>query len=312
MQFGVHFTNYRPEGAPEPALELAQQAEELGFVSVWAGDHIVDPEHTDTVYPHSPPGVRRTGQVGGGMPDPAVLLAMMAARTKSIRVGFDVIIVPYREPLPSAKTIATLDNLSDGRVIVGIGIGWHEQEFEALGVPFNARGSRTDETVEIWRKVWTGKNVSHTGKHWSFKPLRMLPAPAQPDGPPLWMGGDGKLARRRAARFCQAWVPAFHSPERYAHDIAEIRELAAQYGRPTPLAAIQRPTRFTETTYQPAEEELTNPYRNLVGTPDQIRGYLRQYQRAGVEHFVVRPLGEPGEIGEFMETWHREIMPAFR
>lgn len=311
MRFGVHLTHYRPAGAAEPAVEAAKQAEDLGFHSVWAGDHVVDPLHVAARYPHSPPGVIRTSQRDGGMPDPFILLAVIAGRTRRIALGFDVLVVPYRPPLVTAKQIASLDALSGGRVIVGVGVGWHIQEFEALGVPFVERGRRTEEAIAIWRRVWSGDNVDFDGEFTRFPPLRMLPRPAQPGGPPIWFGGDGPTARRRAGRLADGWIPTFESAERYGADIGAIRADAAAHGRPPPVAALQRPTRVTDRPFEPSETDLANPYRPLVGTPDQIVDAIRRYQRAGVEHLVFRADDpSPAALTRLIERLSREVLPA--
>lgn len=313
MRFGLHLTHYRPAGAGEPAIEFAQQAEALGFDSVWAGDHIVNPKHVDTVYPHTAPGTRRTTQASGGMPDPFVLLGVIAGKTSRVRLGFDVLIAPYRPPLLTAKMLATLDALSGGRVIAGIGVGWHEQEFEALGVPFRERGARTDETVEIWRRAWTGENVAFEGRFSRFEELRVLPRPIQPGGPPVWIGGDGAITRRRAATYGDGWIPTFTSPDRYRADFAAIRETAIQAGRPAPTAATQQRMRITDRPYAYSDDELANPYRPVIGTPGQIISLIREFEDAGVEHFVLTRTGEsPEALSDLMERFAREVMPAFR
>lgn len=313
MRFGIHLTHYRPAGADEPAIEFAVRAEELGFDSVWAGDHVVNPEFVDTVYPHTMPGTRRTTQASGGMPDPFVLLSVIAGKTSRVRLGFDVLIVPYRPPLLTAKMIATLDALSGGRVIAGIGVGWHEQEFEALGVPFRERGPRTDETVAIWRRVWSGENVSFEGRFTRFESLRVLPRPIQAGGPPIWMGGDGPLARKRTAAYADAWLPTFTSPERYRAEYAGIKAAALQAGRPAPIGATQQRTLIADTPYIYTEEELANPYRPLMGTPDQIIAVIREFEAAGVEDFILTRTGETADaLAELMTRFSRDVMPAFR
>jgi probable F420-dependent oxidoreductase len=313
MRFGIHLTHYRSAGADEPAIDFAVRAEELGYDSVWAGDHVVNPEHVDTVYPHTAPGIRRTTQASGGMPDPFVLLGIIAGKTGRVRLGFDVLIAPYRPPLLASKMIATLDALSGGRVIAGIGAGWHEQEFEALGVPFHERGPRTDEAVAVWKKVWSGENVAFEGRFQRFDSLRVLPRPLQPGGPPIWMGGDGPWARKSAAAYADGWLPTFISADRYREQYAAIREAALRNGRPAPLAATQQRTLITDTPYVYSDDELLNPYRPLAGTPDQIIAVIRDFEAAGAQYFVLTRTGEsPEALAELMERFAREVMPAFR
>jgi probable F420-dependent oxidoreductase len=311
LRFGVHLSHYRAFDVPEPAVELAQLAEESGFSSVWVGDHIVQPRDVKTVYPGDPPGTFRTTQAPGGMADPLVLLGVIAGKTTTLRLGLYVLIVPYRPAMLTAKQISTLDALSGGRAIAGAGVGWLEQEFEALGVPFEERGPRTDEAIKVWRELWTGKNVEFHGNYTDFKPLFMLPRPVQPGGPPVWIGGGSAPARRRAALLGDGWLPNTITAARYGSLIGEIREQAAAAGRTATTAAVAKRMKIVDTSQ--AQGDPADPKLPLFGTPDEIIAEIRAYRDAGVEEFVISQSGnQPEEIEELIKRFSRDIMPAFK
>lgn len=311
MRFGAHLTHYRKKDAPEPAVEFAEQAEELGFATVWVGDHPLNPKRVDCIYPYAAPNTRRTNQASGGMPDPFVLLAVIGGRTSRIKLGFTELVIPYRPQLITAKQVATLDALTGGRVILGVGVGWHVQEFEALEVSFEDRHAQGDEAIALWRKVWSGENVEFDGQFTRFETLFVLPRPAQAGGPPIWVGGDTPPDRRRAALLADGWIPTFFSAERYKTEYAEICRMAAGAGRPKPTGGMRKVIKIVDT---PAESaNIENPYRHLIGTPDQVVAALKEYEAAGVEEMSVSTGSEdPNEVPLTMERFARDIMPAFR
>jgi probable F420-dependent oxidoreductase len=311
VEFGVFIPQARVEGSYSRWLDLARQAEELGFDSVWVPDHVLSPAVVDSVYPHAKPNTRFTTQSNTEMPDPLLAMAILSAHTSRLRIGVGVLVVPYRPPLVLANQIATLDAMTGGRIELGVGVGWHIQEFEALGVPYAERGGRTDEAIEIWRALWTGRNAAYNGRFTSFPELKILPAPLQPGGPPIWVGGDSPGARRRAAHFGDVWYPAFASAERYREQSAAIREVAATHGRPAPRGAIQRPVSIVANGPVPSVD-TSNPYYPTAGNPDAVIAQLKAFERAGVTAINVHLAGGPNPIDEAMPLFAKTVIPAFR
>src|SRR5256885_1845815 len=181
MKFGIAFANAGPLGEPELAVGLARLAEELGFESLWTVEHVAVPSGYASEYPYS-----ETGRMPGGdqvaIADPLIWLAYVAAATSSIRLATGILILPQRNPLVLAKEVATLDRLSGGRVDLGIGVGWLREEFDALGVPFERRGARTDEYVDVMRRLWTEPSSEVAGEFTNFGELNSYPKPARPVG----------------------------------------------------------------------------------------------------------------------------------
>lgn len=312
MRFSVQVSHYRPRGGAEPAIEFAGQAEELGFDAVWVADRVLDPARVAAVYPNGGPNVVHSEGIRGGIADPIVLLSMIGARTRRIRLGLSVLVVPYRPALLAAKQIASLDALTGGRVIAGAGAGWHVQEFESLGVRFEERGPRTDEAMRVWKTVWSGDMVEFHGTYTDFAPLAVLPQPAQPGGPPIWIGGHSGPARRRAAHFGDAWFPTSVTPARYRAGIAEIRRIATELGRPCPIGGFVRRIVFTERS-EPGRD-LFDPYATLVATPDEVIQVIRAYEANGVQHLKIdidRTSEDPNDVPVLMERFARDVMPAF-
>lgn len=311
MKFGVHLTRSGSSPGDISTVELAGEAEALGFHSVWVGDHVVSPKYVHTVNPHAP-GSSLVTEQAGGLSDPFILLSYIGALTKRVRLGFDVLVAPYRPPLPSAKQIATLDSLSCGRVVVGIGAGWHEQEFNALGIPFKERGPRTDEAIAIWKRVWTGENVDFRGRFSRFEALQVLPAPAQQGGPPIWVGGDSPKARRRAAEIGDGWNPTFNSVGRYRREYSEICRKAASLGRKPPTAGLQQRIRILDRAEDPGTLDPTFAYHPIAGTPDQVIAALRAYDEIGVSEIIVSHVGhDSNELGRLVRRFGEDVLPAF-
>src|SRR5215470_7063668 len=202
-EIGMVQFSFRPPGAdylgfeatPEGIIETACKAEELGFDAVLLNDHII----VD--------GSPRALPSWGNTYDPLIGLSYIAARTTRIRLGTSVLIMPYRNPVATAKQLATLDQLSGGRVIAGVGAGWSEAESEALGVPFRERGARSTEYLRVWQACWGPDPVSFRGRFFSFTDMRARPKPRQQPHPPIWIGGGSDAALRRTAEFAQIWQP---------------------------------------------------------------------------------------------------------
>ncbi|MDH3754478.1 MAG: LLM class F420-dependent oxidoreductase [Acidimicrobiia bacterium] len=234
LKFGLAFASSVGTDAVS-ALEIARVAESVGFESVWGGEHVVFPTSIESVYPYTADGeVPATPDTP--IPDPLIWLAYVAAAAPTVRLGTCILILPQRNPLVLAKELATLDHLSEGRVELGIGVGWMKEEFDALGVPWQRRGARTDEYVDVLRAVWSGSHVEFHGEFVDFDPLTCTPRPVQGGNIPLLVGGDTPAAVRRAARLADGYFPGEADPGKLAELIAAVRaECTAQERDPDSL-----------------------------------------------------------------------------
>ena len=230
MKFGIVFANVGPWGLPDNATAMAEAAEEFGVDSLWTVEHVVVPKGYESAYPYSPTG-KMPGPEDSPIPDPLVWLTYVAAKSTTLRLCTGVLILPQRNPLVLAKEVATLDQLSGGRVSLGIGVGWLEEEFDALGIPFNERAARTDETVDALRAAWTQNPASHHGTHFDFTDVHVLPQPVQPGGVPIVVGGHTNVAARRAGRLGDGFFPAQGGVDELPALLEVMRKAAADAGR---------------------------------------------------------------------------------
>ncbi len=247
MKFGLAFASSVGTD-PASALEIARVAEAVGFESVWGGEHVVMPSVIDSPYPYTSDG-KIPASPETSIPDPLIWLAYVAAVAPTLRLGTCILILPQRNPLVLAKELATLDHLSGGRVELGIGVGWMKEEFDALDVPWEHRGRRTDEYLAAMRMVWSGSHVEFHGEFVDFEPLTSTPRPAQGANIPILVGGDTPVAIRRAARLADGYFPGESNPVRLGELITNVRE-ACQ--------AIDR---------DPAEVEINAMFGAHIGNP---------------------------------------------
>lgn len=285
MEFGVHLRSVAigPTAAPEKIRALVQTAEEVGLHSVWMPDHIVNPTQFTSRYPYSAPG---------GF-DPAsqetyydflAALPYIAGQTRRLRLGTSVMIVPYRNPLVVAKWIATLDQLSGGRVLVGVGTGWLAEEFQALAQPhFAARGALTDEYIRIWKELWTKKEARFEGRYYRFDPVVAGPKPLQRPHPPIWVGGNTRPALRRAAELGDGWHPVQIGPDELGRGIETLRALAEQRGRnPDELTiSVRVVIDFTDQPAPPGQ-----PGWHMAGDTAAVVAGCERYRALGVRLLI--------------------------
>jgi len=229
MKFGLMFANAGPLGTVDMTVGVAQLAEELGFESLWAVEHVVVPSGYQSEYPYSPNG-RMPGGEDLALPDPLIWLSFVAGVTTRIRLGTGILVLPQRNPLVLAKELATLDALSRGRMELGVGVGWLREEFEALGVPFEKRGARTDEYIDVLRRVWTEPETSYDGEFTRFAPVKSYPKPAREGGIPIHIGGHSEASARRAGRLGDGYFPGRGEPE-LLHLLEVMRTSARDAGR---------------------------------------------------------------------------------
>lgn len=235
MKFGLAFASSVGTDS-RSALEICRKAEAVGFDSVWGGEHVIRPDKIESPYPYTEDG-EMPGDAETPIPDPLIWLAYVAAAAPTLRLGTCILIVPQRNPLVLAKELATLDQLSDGRVELGLGVGWLREEFDALGIPWERRGARNDEYIAAMRALWAGPHAEYHGQFVDFDPATCNPRPVN-GSIPILVGGDTPAAIRRAARMADGYFPGSTDPEKLAGLIQEVRRAAEQEGRDADSIAI--------------------------------------------------------------------------
>ncbi len=229
MKFGLAYANTIPFTDPAPATDLVVAAEEAGFESVWTVEHVIWPHEYDSVYPYHPSG-KMPGTPEVPIPDPVVWLTWVAAATSRIRLGTGVMILPLRNPLVLAKQLATLDHLSGGRMELGIGAGWLEEEFDAVGVPFEGRGRRVDEMIDAMRALWGGGSASFSGEVFSFRDVALNPKPFA-GSIPIVVGGQSQAAIRRTVARGDGFYPGPDSLDELERIVAALQAECEAAGR---------------------------------------------------------------------------------
>jgi alkanesulfonate monooxygenase SsuD/methylene tetrahydromethanopterin reductase-like flavin-dependent oxidoreductase (luciferase family) len=296
---------------PEPEREWLAAAEQLPIESVWQGGHLLPP---------SPTGEAITR------------LALMTAWTERVRVGSAILLLPLYPPVIVAKQLADLDSRSGGRLSVGVGVGGEfAHEFESVGVPLSERGARTDEAIEVLRKLWRGGPASHHGRFFDFDEIELRPvrppgaeaSAMQPGGPPLLVSGRKLPAMRRAARLGDGWMPYLLSPDAYASSVSSIREEAAAIGRELGsfewmMYLYTSIRRDGDRAREDAANFLGGAYGDKSsamldriapsGTPEEVAVRLQQYVDAGVRHFIISPAA-PTDTLEIVQLAAEEVLP---
>ena len=231
----------------EGIRRFVQRAEELGFESVLAGDHIVLPTGGTNQYPYTADG-SFSRPPDEPFLETMTMLGYMAACTSSIKLGSTVIILPYRNPVVQAKMFASLDVLSGGRMICGVGVGWLEKEFETLGVPYDQRGPMSDEFLEIFRLLWTEKAPEFHGRYYDIEGIQFEPKPVQRPHIPIWVGGHTRRALRRTAKYGDCWHTTRQTPDFVAQNLPYLREQMERAGRdPSSISiSLKRSLHFTD------------------------------------------------------------------
>jgi probable F420-dependent oxidoreductase len=230
MQYGITLPGVGPLATSEALLAVATLAESLGFGSVWVTDHIAIPQRATSLYPyredHKLPWPTDIPYL-----DAFTALNWVGAVTRRVRLGTSVLILPLRPPLMVAKTVATLDHLSGGRVLLGVGAGWLKEEFDLLGQPFEDRGRRMREAIRVLKACWGDDPVHFDGTYYRLPPFGMSPKPAQGPGLPVLGGGESAVALRRVAEVCDGWHPLNLTPDQVAERLPHLREHVARAGR---------------------------------------------------------------------------------
>ena len=305
----------------ETLVEFSQRVEELKFESAWVIDHLLvgEPIYRCTWY------------------EPLSVLTAMATVTKRVKLGTSVLVLPIRNPAILAKQIATMDHLSKGRIILGVGNGWWDKEFEACGVPKSERGPRVSETIQILRKLWTGEPTDHSGKFFHFKGISMEPKPFQKPCPPIWIAGGTAVGKaegvysvkaeqvlKRIARLGDGWIArAVTTANKISDDYKRIKEYARQYGR-DPEKIVFAHLNFVHITDEhdahmesarQAFSKISNlPFEDIkreyiVGPKQVVTQRIDELMKLGIQHLIVWPTGPDYKTIEFLAD---EIMPRYK
>ena len=290
MRYGVAIPQAGKFAEPAAMRAMARAVEDLGFDSLWVSDHVIVPEGS--------------GYIPEFMDEPLATLAFLAAETRHVQIGTSVLIVPYRDPVFTAKFLSTVDMLSNGRLVVGVGAGWLEEEFAALSVPFSERGPRTDEYLRVFRNLWETETSSFSGTWKQYERMRMYPkaSSARRGSIPLLVGGNGRASIRRAGELGDGWHPINVAPGDMPGLVAQYREACARFGRPTgPIVLRHMPGGRTPPG---------GPRAPLTGSANDQAADVRAYAQAGVDEMMLS-LGARSvdELVQTLRRFMREVPP---
>jgi probable F420-dependent oxidoreductase len=271
---------------------LGPAVEERGFESLWLPEHVVLFDQYQSSYPYSPDG-KMPGGADTGVLEPLMALSYVAAVTDRVKLGTAICLIPQRNPVYTAKQVADLDLLSGGRAVLGVGIGWLREEFEALNVPFAHRGRRTDEYLQVIKSLWTEETSSFEGELYQLPACRMYPKPVQSPHPPVVVGGESRAAMRRAARHGQGWLSFNRLPEQCLPALGELDAELAEVGR---------------SRQDPDFAVSVCPYFQPVSA-----GSIEEYHAAGVDRLVVLCLGfTPEDLLPTLDRLVKEVLEPAR
>jgi probable F420-dependent oxidoreductase len=282
MKIGIAGANLPPLTEREPAMAFAQLAEAAGVESIWTYEHIVVPAEYRSTYPYSDDG--RMPVEGSGLADALDWIAFLAGVTERIMFGTGMLILPEHNPIMVAKRAATIDRLSGGRLLLGVGVGWMKEEFDALGVPWSHRGPRMDEYIEVMRLLWSGEQTTFDGTFIRLDRIGCLPTPIQAPGIPIVIGGHTDAAAARAGRIGDGFYPAA-SPERVADLLRTLRRSAADNGR------------------NPAAVEITAGAGSTCDVDT-----VKRYEDLGVSRVMVDPPTGRSDLRQFFEALHETLI----
>lgn len=275
MEFGCHLPMFGPMATRHNVITFAKRMEALGYDSLWASDHVILPYTIRSRYPYSD-----TGQfpfpANANFLEPLTTLALAAGVTERVKLGTTILVLPHRHPVLAAKMLANLDHLSNGRVILGAGVGWMEDEITLLGAPFNKRGAWSDEAIRIMRTCWSQEHASYKGQFFQFDDIACLPQPVRKTIP-IWIGGHTPRAFRRVVELGDGWHAAFASVEKMEEGIRHLKAECARAGRRFEDLAISLRAGLS------FRKERSPQRRPLIGTPEEILDDLRRFQALGVQ-----------------------------
>jgi probable F420-dependent oxidoreductase len=293
MDIGCHLPNQGPLATREALATFARAADERGVASLWVSDHVIFPRTATGNYP------------GGRFPhppdkpylEPVVTLTAAAMCTTRARLGASVFILGHRHPVVMAKMLTSIDALSLGRLIVGVGVGWWKEELEILGAPFHQRGRQADEALRVFKALWTQDNPAFEGEFFRFRDVGFAPKPVQKPHPPIWVGGDSPGAFRRVATLGEGWHATSKTPAQFKEALGRLRQAADAAGRP--LESIELSLRFG----------LSD---DLLGKgPQAVVDVLAEYKRLGLRHVVLEfRRDDLGRMLEILDVVTRDVRPA--
>jgi len=310
MRYGFYLPTRGPTGTREGVLALARAGERLGLNSAMVADHVVFPAHSESTYPYTVDG-KHPG-VGDAL-DIFSILGVVAGATERLRLVTSVLVLPYRNPVLTAKMVASLDVLSGGRVTLGVGAGWLREEFEALHSPsFERRGAVTDEWIAIFKQLWTEAPASFDGKFYNYKDIHCEPFPLQRPHPPIWVGGHSHAALRRTARYGDGWHPVgaiaavpLPPAEMCAH-LDTLKRLTDAEGRDFSALTIS----YKAPLYDTALSDRDGARRSFSGNAEEIAGDVRNFAAIGVHELIFDFRGQStAESVERLERFATEVMP---
>jgi probable F420-dependent oxidoreductase len=293
MEIGCHLPTQGPLATREALLTFAREAEQRDIASLWVSDHVVFPRTATGTYP------------GGRFPhppdtpylEPIAVLAAAAVCTTRARIGASVFILGHRHPVVMAKMLTSIDMLSGGRLICGVGVGWWKEELDILGVPFHARGRHADEILRAFKELWTADNPRLEGEFFRFADIGFAPKPVQKPHPPIWVGGDSPGAFRRVVAFGDGWHATSKSPAELRDAIPRLRAVAEAAGRP--FETIELSLRFA------LRDEL------LAHGAPAVADRLVEYKRLGVKHLAIDFRRDKlGRMLEILELVAGTVRPA--
>jgi probable F420-dependent oxidoreductase len=314
MRFGVAVPNYRGLASPDNLRHVATRSEALGFDSLWVTDHVVVPEPYREMF-------------GTTVYDPLGVLAFLAAVTHRVELGTAVLVIPYRDPINVAKQLATIDNLSGGRLVLGTGAGWAREEFEALGVAYDERGPMTDEYLRVILELWTNPTPSFDGRYVRFHAVHAEPRPLRQPHPPVLVGGYSRKAIRRAVSLGQGWLPDGMSLPELDKAIQFLRQTAETSGRdPASLSVVLRTGLFLtevsggggdakpaapwEQSTAFADGEARLPFR---GSTAQVVEDIGEAAGLGVDQLIFEsPVQRGDERFDTLEAFASDVLPRVR
>lgn len=298
MRIGVAVPYYEQYASVESVLRFGMRAEQRGFDILWFADHISLPGYD-------------VPRMGGRWFEMITIMSHVCAHAKRIGLGTDVLVAPYRHPVLAARMLATLDLVSGGRLIIGVGGGYIKEEFEALDVPYAQRGSYTDECILVWKAMWSQKRASFKGRHFSFEDMTTEPHPVQQPHPPLWIGNDSPPVIRRAVALGDGWHPVGLRFDELERGIEALYRECERAGRAEP-PALSYSGLFGSITPEALRESERLP---LIGSIDQIQSDLRRFQKLGFDSVLFRFGTQDGTVQSVLEQLDlcaREILPVAR
>lgn len=304
MKFGFSLVVRGNDATPETFARMGERAEALALDSLWCSAHIVVPPQVKSGYA-SVPGLEHPAHWKERYWEPFTVLSYLAALTSRIQLGTSVVVMPMHNPFELAKQVAEVDQLSGGRFIFGLGVGWFEEEFEVLGQDFHNRGARTNDGLELMKALWREDPITYRGKYYGVEHAFFAPKPVQRPSPPIWVAGGSRAALRRAARFGDAWHPVRPTYESLERSIAELEGYVQAAGRPATSVqiAVKCPVVF-----QSGPPSAGQP--PTQGRPGDIADALKRYRDLGASHFVLDVVPETRAVAlDTMERFAQEVRP---